>query len=258
MSLPNIAPKGHIDVPIELLTPNNFAPFGTAIAPPLPADLNTIPQSQPKSLHPQHQPQPQPANQNTALKTSPVSPLTNNYPSQPPSQGAVSIFSCFPRRNTYASASGKLRLKLSILERHPYTTQTFCPFSYAGPKASSGSTYFLVIVAPSLSTTINGVKNPPDLSKVRAFISACPCDGAQGAAVTYNPGTWHAPMIVLGERRLDFLVTQFVNGVAKDDCQEVLVGSGFVGGVKEEDVEIDLEWLQRQANFGLWRAKARL
>lgn len=65
-------------------------------------------------------------------------------------------------------------------------------------------------------------------------------------------------MIVLGERRIDFLVTQFVNGVAKDDCQEVLVGSGFEDGVRAQDVEIDLEWLQRQANFGLWRRKAKL
>ena len=31
-------------------------------------------------------------------------------------------------------------------------------------------------------------------------------------------------MVVLGLRRVDFLVTQFVNGVPEDDCQEVLVG----------------------------------
>lgn len=33
-------------------------------------------------------------------------------------------------------------------------------------------------------------------------------------------------MIVLGDQRVDFLVTQFANGVAVDDCQECLVGSG--------------------------------
>ena len=33
-------------------------------------------------------------------------------------------------------------------------------------------------------------------------------------------------MVVLGSRRVDFLVTQFANGVGWDDCQEVLVGSG--------------------------------
>lgn len=40
-------------------------------------------------------------------------------------------------------------------------------------------------------------------------------------------------MIVLGRRRVEFVVTQFVNGVVGDDCQEVLV----------EGVEIRLEGL---------------
>jgi ureidoglycolate lyase len=40
-------------------------------------------------------------------------------------------------------------------------------------------------------------------------------------------------MIVLGRRRVEFVVTQFANGVAEDDCQEVLV----------EGVEIGLEGL---------------
>lgn len=42
-------------------------------------------------------------------------------------------------------------------------------------------------------------------------------------------------MIVLGSQRVDFLVTQFANGVADDDCQEVLVGSGPDGAVLRGD-----------------------
>lgn len=60
-------------------------------------------------------------------------------------------------------------------------------------------------------------------------------------------------MIVLGDHRVDFLVTQFANGVPNDDCQEVLMGSGpdgnvLTGSVRwerrgrrgEGEVEVDL------------------
>lgn len=57
----------------------------------------------------------------------------------------------------------------------------------------------------------------PDLSKAQAFLAR----GDQ--AVTYGPGTWHAPMVVLGKRPVDFVVVQYANGVAVEDCQEVEV-----------------------------------
>jgi len=63
-------------------------------------------------------------------------------------------------------------------------------------------------------------------------------------------------MIVLGSRRVDFLVTQFANGVGDDDCQEVLIGSGpdtstLSDGERKErrdghggaEVEVDLSFL---------------
>ncbi|KAJ9620940.1 hypothetical protein H2203_007526 [Taxawa tesnikishii (nom. ined.)] len=50
---------------------------------------------------------------------------------------------------------------------------------------------------------------------VRAFIA----NGTQ--AVTYGPGTWHAPMVVLGAKSIDFVVVQYANGVGLEDCQEV-------------------------------------
>lgn len=42
-------------------------------------------------------------------------------------------------------------------------------------------------------------------------------------AVTYGAGTWHAPMVALGPpgTTLDFVVSQFMSGVALEDCQLV-------------------------------------
>jgi ureidoglycolate lyase len=129
------------------------------------------------------------------------------------------MFSCFPRKGL----SRGNRFAVKILERHPFTTQTFCPLGLA---SGNTGTYYLVIVAPSLESPIqtgggeSRLERPPDLNKLRAFIAH------GGQAVTYAPGTWHAPMVVLGERRVDFVVTQFVNGVPQDDCQEVRIGEG--------------------------------
>jgi ureidoglycolate lyase len=112
---------------------------------------------------------------------------------------------------------------VKVLERHPFTTQTFCPLGLA---SENKRTYFLVIVAPSLDISVKDeegeplVERPPDLNKLRAFVAH------GGQAVTYAPGTWHGPMVVLGERRVDFVVTQFVNGVSHDDCQEVRIRDG--------------------------------
>lgn len=44
--------------------------------------------------------------------------------------------------------------------------------------------------------------------------------------ITYGAGTWHAPMVVVGEGRMDFVVTQWVNGREEDDCQEVEIAEG--------------------------------
>lgn len=64
----------------------------------------------------------------------------------------------------------------------------------------------------------------PDLENIRAFIAR----GDQ--AVTYGPGTWHAPMVVLGKKEVDFVVVQYVNGIGLEDCQEaVLEGVGENG-----------------------------
>ncbi|KIW64896.1 hypothetical protein PV04_07200 [Phialophora macrospora] len=234
---------------LEPLTPSSFADFGTAVSPPFPPTLTRPPVTAntiPSPLHRPHQPPAVLANQNSALKTSPISQFVNNYahsPTNRPSTPQMSMFSCFPRNlsgigiDTSSSSEG-LGFRVEILERHPYTTQTFAPL---GLSASDAGTVFLVIVAPSLPGSITAtfpdgsskmITNPPALSRLRAFVAR----GDQ--AVTYGPGTWHAPMAVLGQKRVDFLVTQFVNGVAEDDCQEVLLG--------RNSVRVDLKGLRLQ------------
>lgn len=142
------------------------------------------------------------------------------------------MFSCFPRK---ATPNGIFQVR--ILERHPFTTQTFTPL---GLSPRDTSTQYLVIVAPSTHAAASGdnPENPPDLSKLHAFVAT------GGQAVTYAVGTWHAPMVVLGEKRVDFVVTQFVSGVEEEDCQEVLVGEGLGVNVKE---------IGSAADDGLWR-----
>lgn len=75
----------------------------------------------------------------------------------------------------------------------------------------------------------------PDLSRITAFLA----DGSQ--AITYGAGTWHAPMVVLGDRDVDFVVVQWANGVGEEDCQEVLLEGG--------DVTIGIEGFRERAKL---------
>lgn len=121
---------------------------------------------------------------------------------------------------------------VQILERHPFTSQTFIPVDLSQSSQEGEEPVFLVIVAPSLkgevasanadANTKTTIQDPPDLRNLKAFVAR------GGQAVTYGPGTWHAPMVVLGRRRVDFVVVQFANGVAEEDCQEVGIGEGVV------------------------------
>jgi len=198
--------------------------------------------------------------------------LNNHYglsSSRKPAKAVVNMFFCKPRTLEIEPSNGKPSLPVKILERHPFTPQTFVPM---GLDADDKETAYLVIVAPtlplhssravpergarppylvpltarkrSLKERLLGARpNPftndyalrttpstsapssiepkgpglPDLSKVQAFLAR----GDQ--AVTYGPGTWHAPMVVIGRRPVEFVVVQFANGVAVEDCQEVEV-----------------------------------
>lgn len=68
----------------------------------------------------------------------------------------------------------------------------------------------------------------PDLQNLKAFVAE------PGTGVTYGVGTWHAPMVVVGEK-LDFVVVQNMSGRGDEDCQEVDV----------QGVEVVVEGLER-------------
>ncbi|KAL8792259.1 MAG: hypothetical protein Q9195_005138 [Heterodermia aff. obscurata] len=191
------------------LTRSSFAPYGDVVENPVAHHVNSIPSALPSSPVPFIL-----ANQNTALKASPVSSVQNLYHESLTKKDArpvMSMFACFPRPLDL-DAAGKSIFRVRILERHPFTTQTFIPM---GLSPDDLSTKYLVIVAPALPSEQHQQKGPPDIQNLRAYVA----HGRQ--AVTYGAGTWHAPMVVVGRKRIDFVVIQSVNGVSEDDCQEV-------------------------------------
>lgn len=174
------------------------------------------------------------ANQGTAIKYQHVTRMVNLYdqaPSKKPGLAVMNMFVCAARKPV-SSAQGQSCFGIGILERHPYTTQTFSPLTGDPDKR------YLVIVAPSLSprneddglpvpssgiphgrcSTLPG-RGLPDVRGLKAFVATA------DQAVTYGAGTWHAPMVALGPEgsTVDFVVTQFANGVGIEDCQEVVL-----------------------------------
>ena len=87
------------------------------------------------------------------------------------------------------------RFDIKLLERHPSSSQLFVPMQ--------SGTRFLVVVALGASA--------PDLSTLRAFW------GQSGHGITYQPGIWHHPLIVVGEPA-DFVCIVWENG-RPDDCE---------------------------------------
>lgn len=133
----------------------------------------------------------------------------------------MSMFVCSARELSSVNDTQD-KFTVRILERHPFTTQTFAPIS-------STANGYLVIVAPSLPpgeadkhlpVPVGGDlpgRGLPDLKGLKAFVAT------DAQAVTYGVGTWHAPMVALGApgTTLDFVVSQFMSGVAVEDCQLV-------------------------------------
>ncbi|CAK7263192.1 hypothetical protein SEPCBS119000_000360 [Sporothrix epigloea] len=219
-------------VAAEPLTADAFAPFGDVIE-------NSRPDVHPSqfaaafgSLSPSAAAKlcsPVSANQGSAIKYQRVSRLADRYdsgraPSGKASEPLASMFVCAARELVQDSAgpAGSGLFPVTILERHPYTTQTFVPLS----TQSAANTRYLVIVAPNLNDdeTPSGMltRSPPDVQRLRAFVAR----GDQ--AVTYGAATWHAPMAALGTpgTALPFFVFQFANGVGSEDCQEVVLDGG--------------------------------
>lgn len=253
----------HLSIPAVPLTQTSFSPFGSVITNPRP-DLHPSPSLTTSQLeNVAHSPIL--ANQGTAIKYQHVSPMLNLYPAAPSGKEGVAVmnmFSCAGRRLEPVDGWKEIRrgggwmFRVEILERHPYTTQTFIPLS-----SSNAPARYLVIVAPSLPPSPEDEKLPvpnvdgedaartvglgrrglPDLKGLRAFVAT------EGMAVTYGAGTWHAPMVALesgkGVRgKVNFVVVQFANGVGVEDCQEcVFLGGEVVVTLPEEEGEETVE-----------------
>ena len=267
-----------LSIPVEPLTQSSFASFGTVVdtskSAPL-RDSSAITATLKSSK----------ANQGTATKYANVTPLTNFYDrsrSKTPSRPIASLFICQPRQLDPAPTSTSVDklFRVEILERHPFTSQTFIPIG-TSPNSPNVVNY-LVIVAPTLppsiytkarealspyptekpkptrarriremfssarpepftnSTAPSDVTaanaeihavhrkpasaGPPDLKNMKAFVAR----GDQ--TVTYAAGVWHAPMVVVGESEIPFMVVQHMNGISDEDCQEItLVAKGQDG-----------------------------
>lgn len=186
-----------IQVQLEPLTCEAFKRFGSVLDP---ADATKHAASN--------------ANYGTAIKISQAAPLVNEYEQNGKARAEphINLFSCKRPVSLTAQISSKSRrhrgqiydhisYPCQILERHPYSTQTFIPMGI-----NKQDEAYIVIVADAHAET-------PDLSTVRAFVAR----GDQ--AVTYGQGVWHAPMVVLD--RVSFAVIINENGVSQDDCNEV-------------------------------------
>lgn len=123
------------------------------------------------------------ANQGTAQRSDRLVDLVNDRASAGLN---VAVFRCAPRR---------LPIEISLLEKHPRTTQAFIPMN---------ATRYLVVVA--------GGGDTPDLTTLAAFVAS----GRQG--VSYHPGVWHHPMIAL-DHETDFVCLVHEDG-SRDDCVE--------------------------------------
>lgn len=231
----------HTTITAHPLTREAFAPFGEVVQNPRPdvhpsrfADAGPLPFDAVS------------ANQGSAIKYQHVTRMVDRYdqaPSGTPGVAVMNMFVCASRQlqrrrpgSGSETSSSSSFFEVNILERHPYTTQTFTPLSTsaAAPTGSRRRGCYLVIVAPNVagssphpSSPASPAVSPPDLAALRAFVATT------DQAVTYGAGTWHAPMVALGPEgsTVDFVVTQFANGVGAEDCQEVTFGTPGGGDI---------------------------
>ncbi|KAH7326111.1 ureidoglycolate hydrolase [Stachybotrys elegans] len=211
---------GEIDVRVvaQPLTQETFAPYGDVIGNPRPdvhpAAFDTA-SSLPANAFS--------ANQGFAIQYRAAGRVRNLYDQAPSgvASPAISLFCCAARELARGSGPHP-EFVVRVLERHPFTTQTFSPLE-------SSADAYLVVVAPSRPPSALDESFPtpvgrglpgrglPELRFIKAFIAS------KRQAVTYGAGTWHAPMVALGKpgTTLNFVVTQFASGVAVEDCQLV-------------------------------------
>lgn len=152
------------------------------------------------------------ANQGSAVKLIKVAPCTNDYSKAPSGHLATTNWNIFrssviPEKWS-KDEKGNSIYNLSVLEKHPYSTQTFVPMG-----RTSDEDVYIVNVAPDK-------EGQPDYEKVESYIFK------GNTAVTYNINTWHSPMVVLG-KTTDFCVVTNENDVPEENCVEVFYNPGI-------------------------------
>jgi ureidoglycolate lyase len=189
-------PQRELILEVQALRQDLFSKFGTVIENPAPS---LVPSQAYDAPLPPNAVQ---ANQGSALKYLDVTHMKDLYihaSSKQPSKAVMNMFVCAPRRLLLSpSAQVEGLFPVEILERHPFTTQTFIPLGLSKSEASESR--YLVIVAPSLTPSLEDEHFPvpsasasgdplpgrglPDLMRIKAFVAS----GSQ--AVTYAAGTW--------------------------------------------------------------------
>lgn len=219
--LPKFLPITETALQATVLTPEAFAPFGTVVQNPSfdsPGSLRAKPASDS-------------SNQGSATVYAQISThdsLLEQSESQVPGHTTFNLYECRARKSLYRPESQitHTTYAVPVLERHPYTTQSFLPLGLAAHEARQRA--YLVIVAPTLPANpgeplrYRTEHGGPDLSGVKAFFA----HGGQG--VTYSAGTWHSPMIAIGGT-VDFVVLQWHNDIAIEGCQEIAIGDESAG-----------------------------
>lgn len=151
-----------LPITTERLTPETFAKFGDIIS-----ANHQIKGNKSSS-----------ANYGTAIKIHKVSRITNNFEdsySETQATANFNIFRCSPPTDLIEeNQDGKHVYKSKILERHPFSSQTFIPMGCDKDKDA-----YVVICAESDLSSSDCL---PNINTVKAFI----CRGDQ--AVTYAAG----------------------------------------------------------------------
>ncbi|KIY44484.1 Allantoicase [Fistulina hepatica ATCC 64428] len=149
-------------IPVLPLTPEAFASFGRVIQ--AYADHTAAP----KGTHIT------PANAGTAGKFHKLAVPVEAYSAGAGATLGISVCRCNP-----VHVPGDCIMPVTVLERHPFTTQAFIPMGKgAGEGLQNPGCAFLVVVAE------NGVDDKPDMASVRAFLAS----SAQG--IMYNIAVW--------------------------------------------------------------------
>jgi ureidoglycolate lyase len=163
-------------ISVEPLTPEGFAPFGDVVSAGLRAGAS--------------------ANQGTAVRFDWAARLVNERPDARPN---LSVFRSIART---------LPLSITLLEKHPRSTQAFLPLICGR---------ILVIVAP---TSADGT---PELAGLRAFVAL------PGQGINYGVGVWHHPIVAL-DAPAELAMLAWEDGGVEDCVEFPLEGAVLLRG----------------------------